>query len=485
MSFISFAVLNNQGLITSILSKVEDLTSQVEVMNSSIRQVDDLLHQGTKIFNQDSGNEASHDKVNLEECIHSAKKLVSAASGVVNALTETSSAMIEGGYVDSEIGLLFTDQQRLVVQNWLFEPTIYETENDHDAELGSPSVTSTSQTEPIVDTSIFTSTSGVETADTHHTQPLEETAAEESDSDLEAEIIGHWQRKGGQKLSEGQYSEAASYLEKALKQAESKHDGKVHFEGRNGTLELLAIAYYHQDKLNDSEEILGKFSEPYEGKLKVLDMLVSVHCERSQWEQAEELVLKHTDSQTRDRRLEELAVRSFKESQWNIARNILFKHPNFEGRDKTLKLVASACYQKDELEMAKDLLLEYLKGKTEQDVQCLESLQMLTDLYLRIGELELAVTFGKRALKCTRKAVGRRHKLFFESVLSIVEMYITKGDIIEADGYAALVSSSEEYLSKLQGELLRESSYSRPRRPWSFVLYGTPYSGREYRHRHF
>ena len=384
-------------------------------------------------------------------------------------------------HAGSEIGPLFTDEQRLVVENWLFEPTIYETEQEDDAEPGNPSVMSASQTEPTIDTFIFTAMSGVETADKYYTPPLEETTAEESDSDLEAEIIGYLQKKGRQKLNEGQYSEAASYLEKALERAEVKQDDKVHFEDRDDMMELLAIAYCHQGKLKDAEERLSKLSEQYDGKPRILDMLISAYCERCQWEQAEELILKHADVQTRDQRLVGLALRSSKESQWNIARDILLKHPNFEGRDKTLKLVASACYQKGELKMAEYLLLEYLKGNMGQDVQCLDSLQMLADLYLRMGELELAMAFGKRALQGWKKTLGRRHKLFFESVLLIVETYIAKGEIIEADGYAALLSSSGEYLSKFQGELFRESSYNRPRRSWSFVLYGTSYGSGEYR----
>ena len=171
---------------------------------------------------------------------------------------------------------------------------------------------------------------------------LDETASEASDSDLEADIIEHWQKKGRLKLSQRQYFEAASYLEKALERARAKHGRDINFEGRDGTLELLATAYCHQGKLNEVEEILSKYSEQYEGKLKILDMLVSAHCKRNQWEQAEKLVLKHTDAQMRDQRLGALAVRCSRASQWTVAKNILLKQTSFEGRDKILKL-SSVC----------------------------------------------------------------------------------------------------------------------------------------------
>ena len=194
-------------------------------------------------------------------------------------------------------------------------------------------------------------------------------------------------------------------------------------------------------------------------------MLVSAHCERNQWEQAEKLVVKHTDAQIKDKMLGRLTMCYSKGLQWNMAKNILLKHTSFKDRDKILKLVASACYQHGEFGVAKMLLLEHVKDKTEEDVQGLESSHMLADLYLQNGELELAVTFGKLALEGRSKALGRQHKLFFESVLLIVEIYIAKGDIVEADGYTALLPSSHKNLSKLRGELLQESSDSRPLRP--------------------
>src|SRR5262245_52463872 len=124
-------------------------------MNLSIRQVDDLLRQDAKNLTPDAGTEVSRHRANLEGCMRSAKRLLSTASSVVGALTETSSAIIQGSYAGSENGLLFTDQQRLVVENWLFEPTIYETGNEDDAEPRNPSVTSASQTEPTINTFIF------------------------------------------------------------------------------------------------------------------------------------------------------------------------------------------------------------------------------------------------------------------------------------------------------------------------------------------
>jgi lipopolysaccharide biosynthesis regulator YciM len=263
-----------------------------------------------------------------------------------------------------------------------------------------------------------------------------------------------------------------------LERAEAKHGCKTDFEGRDGTLELLATAYYHQSKLKNVEEIMNKFGEHYEGKQRTLDMLISAHCERNKWEEAENLILKHTDAQTRDQGLGGLALRCSKESHWNMAKDILLKHTSFEGRDKTLKLVASLCYQNGELRVAEELLREHVKCMMENDVQCLESLHILADLYLQMGELELAVTHGKRALEGRKKTVGRRHRLFLESVLLIVEIYIAKGDIIEADGYTALVSPSHEYFSKLQGKLHREPSERRSLRLRSFMFDGTQQSSR-------
>jgi tetratricopeptide (TPR) repeat protein len=413
-------------------------------MDSNILQFNALLRRDRNTLASTSGNETYSRHIdNLEGCMRSVKKIVSAASSVVGSLSESSSAVLDGSQASSKIGSLFTDGQRRAVENWILQPTIYETEYEHDPEPA------TSQTEHSL---IFTAITK-ETTDTQDNQLLNATAAEASDSDMEADMIEHWQKKGRHKLSHAKYSEAASYLEKALERAEARHDRKTDFEGRDGTLELLATAYYHQNKLKNVEEIMNKFGENYPGKLRTLDMLISAHCEQNEWEEAEKLILKQTDTQTRDQRLRGLALRCSKESQWNVAKDILLKHTSFEGRNKVLKLVASECYQKSELTVAEELLHEHVKCMTEGDVQCLESLHILADLYLQMGELESAVTYGKRALEGRKKIFGRRHTLFFESVFLIVKIYIAKGDMIEADGYTALVPPSHDYFSKLQGKL--------------------------------
>ena len=115
------------------------------------------------------------------------------------------------------------------------------------------------------------------------------------------------------------------------------------------------------------------------------------------------------------------------------------------------------------------LLVEHLKDKTQEDVEYLESMHMLADLSLRTGDLDSALTFGKRALEGRKKALGRRHELFFESVVLLVKIYIAKGDVIEADGYTVLLPSSYEYSFELQGKLLRKPSYGRAFGPWPFM----------------
>ena len=133
ISSTSCSVLNNQGLSANIVSKIDFLTSRLEVMDSSIQQFDSLLRRGRKNLTSESGNETdSRHMDNLEGCMRSAKKLVSAASSVVSSLSENSS-VLEGSQTGSEIGPLFTDRQRRVVENWILEPTIYETENEDDA----------------------------------------------------------------------------------------------------------------------------------------------------------------------------------------------------------------------------------------------------------------------------------------------------------------------------------------------------------------
>lgn len=382
------------------MSKIDVIYSRLEDMNSNIQNFDLLLRRNIRSLPVEQRNETyARDVSNLEGCRESVKKLTSAASSVVDSLSEHRS-VLEGSQTGSVMGVPLTDQKTHSIKNWIFGqiPTIHETENEDLDDHGNATVVSASQTDPTVDSFTFSATSKPDTLDTQYarTEFLDETG-EGSDSDIEADMIADLQKKGGQKLSQSQYYEAASYLEKALDRAEAKHGPDIDSEARDGTLEMLAKAYFHQGKLNKVEEILSKYSGQYDGKLKTLNMLVPAYCERNQWEQAEKLISKHMGG-TKEQGLGWLAAHCVKESQWSVAKNILVKHINFEGRDKILKLVASECLEKGELDVAETFLLEYL-DKTHDDVQYLESLHILGGLYLRKGELESAVIYGKKALE--------------------------------------------------------------------------------------
>jgi hypothetical protein len=52
----------------------------------------------------------------------------------------------------------------------------------------------------------------------------------------------------------------------------------------------------------------------------------------------------------------------------------------------------------------------------------------------------------------------------------MVEIYIAKGDMIEAVGHEALVSSSKEHLAKLQGEHYTDPEFAYvSRSPWTII----------------
>jgi hypothetical protein len=422
-------------------------------MYSTMKELDKMERRAKVNSSTIPENENFRYIADLKGCNSSAKKLLSVAYSVVGDLTEASSGRASPPV--SEFGYLLTDRQRSGLEKWLLEPTTDEFEENEDVPgTSNRSATTVSQAELTVDNSMF-SASGVDTVDTGYSLPLMDTryrnSAEESDSDMEPEFIEHWQKKGRQKLQDGKYSEAVSYLEKALNRAEFKH-GNVHFEGRDGTVELLGIAYCRQGELKDAEECLCKLSDTYEGKLRVLDGLVQAHCERGDWQQAEVLVLTHTrDAPERDVRLRRLAERSVETEAYNVC-DFLFKHSSFQARDQTLMYVATKCYEKGRLGEAETLLLEHIKDKPERGV--LVSLQMLAELYFVKGQLESAAAFGKRVLKGRRKTVGRENKLFYESVIFLIKVCVAKGEMVDADGYSVLLSSNEEYMAKSQGESL-------------------------------
>lgn len=314
-------------------------------------------------------------------------------------------------------------------------------EEEEAAEAGNVSTVSASQTDVMHLSGDFTTVaSGNETVSTQYSQPaLQEVRRGDSDSDLEADLIEHWQKMGSQNIREGHYTEAELYLKKALHRSESKHKRDTPFEGRDGTLELLATTYCHQGKMLEVETILNRYDPSYEGRPHTLTMLISTYCKNHMWEEAEMVLLKYSEPNMKDKRLQSLVLECCEQSQWQAAENFLFKHTNFEGRDAALKDVAFACHRCNQWGTAARLLLEHLKDNSDDDLAMLEARHVLADVYFKNSQLDLAELHCKRVVEGRKRAVGRRHILFYESVVLLMKIYMAKGDMIEAEGYGALL----------------------------------------------
>lgn len=410
--------IDNLGnrLENDIMSKIDNLGNQLNDLQAGIRQFKAANQRMTK------GSDGPKTDIN-SRYLQSAQHFCEKAIDEVSRLTECFSEVPD---VDRRASIFLTPltDPNPRVLDWLQEPDNSSNTSDSYVEHAIASEEETSA------------------ADYSPSHLDDDAIHEASDSDVEPDMIERWQKQGRRKLDESQYLQASSYLEKALERAEAIHGKTICFEGRDGLLDLLAKSYCHQGRFGEVEEILNKYSEDYDGKVNTLYMLLAAQCDMDQWEDAERLLLKYTNSQFRDRLISKLAEYCYEKSQFFIVYNILLSYGSFEGREKILKWLTTAFIEKGEFERAKTLLLEYLKNKAQDDPQSLDASHKLAELYLTTKEFDMAAKYGKKALDGRKKVFGKRNKQFIECIHLLIKIYITKGDMIEADGYIGLLEGT-------------------------------------------
>jgi ankyrin repeat protein len=194
---------------------------------------------------------------NLETCVISAGKIVSTASTLL-----TTSSRGGGSICGSDFGDVLTHDRRRYVESWI---------PGRDTELYSSGSNTLAQS----DEQAMADAPGLDEDD--------------SDSDVESDVIKSLQRTGRQRFEAAEYSEAEGFLQKSIHLLETKKG--LNFEGRDEMFEMLVTSFLNQRKWSEAETALLHFikgrPEREAKMLSSLHILAEVYLEKLELDNAE------------------------------------------------------------------------------------------------------------------------------------------------------------------------------------------------------
>jgi Tetratricopeptide repeat len=383
----------------SLSSKLDSLAIDVHELMQYFRSHNQPANLAIHANNSDS-LVANH----LEECVQSAKKMISSAATIVEARS------IRGG---SEFGDPMSEEQIRRVQQWIPEPPIFEN-NDNSEEqpantvnpVHSHNISSLSDTST-VNSSRFIQDLFESSSSTHFDISLQnvkqrssDLPPNETDSDLAYEKIHHWLRFAYQKFEAKDFAVAESFLKKILEESEKKYpDG---YRWKDKTTKMLAISYCHQRKWEEADRIFG------------------------------------TDFNGRDKTLEGLAMQYFLQGKKDEAGKICLGK-KFPAREKILELLATSFYHEKKWIEASLFLSELLQYDMEEKIR-LERMHTLAEIAFTQKRFEEAKTWCLKAVQGRLTLLGKRNFQFYQSVNLLAQIYDAMGDFVEAEGYKAVLA---------------------------------------------
>jgi len=228
------SVLNNQALNVDLSGKFNAMTEEIQNLLQLFRSNTTTSSVAEPVSNSDEINASLADNArimkNLESCVLSGETILSSATSIISSR----STVFDG----SEFGQELSEQERISIENWIPLLTIKETQEEgHEGRSISP--VKAGQTD-FIDASNDTETSTI-TGDTptRHNQPNESNVFEE-------QLIMNWRETAERNFHSRNYAEAEKYLQRVLERLEARYN--TDFEARNTMREMLANAYYRQNK---------------------------------------------------------------------------------------------------------------------------------------------------------------------------------------------------------------------------------------------
>ena len=336
----------------------------------------------------------------LEDCVQSAGKMISSAATIVE------SRSVRG---NSEFGDHMNEDQRRRVEQWIPEHPIFEHNEEIDVVLPKkttsfprdPNCSSLSDTSTINPSQLIRfSGEDVDLSLKSIDRRISDLSLQDSDSDLEYEVIQHWLKLAIDKFKVRDYLGAESFLKKILVESQKKYGEQ--FPWRDETMRMLAIGYCHQAKWIEADKI---FAEGFK---------------------------------ERNRTMETVAMEFFLLGKKEEAGKICLGK-QFEAREKIVELLATSYYHEKKWHEAKTFLIELLEYEMEEKLR-LERMHTLAEICFAQGDLEDAKTWCTKAVRERLTALGKRHHLFYQSVNLLAQIYDAKGEFVEAEGYKAVLA---------------------------------------------
>ena len=446
---------------------LEDLTVKV---NSLQQSIDDNKH--TRLAASTNANE-SRIMTNLEDCVRSARRMVSSAASIVSARSVRDSQM------GSEHGEQLTEQQRTRIQEWIPPPTIPEDEEHENLHMN-PDDTQNEMSNNLLSTtsSNVGSPSGPgpssdlfserqpETSVTSLSERMADLSTIDPHYDLQVGLIQIWRNSASTNFETKNYAEAEKYLKRIIDRSESLFGTR--FDWRSEVVEMLAIAYCHLDKCGEAEMLLG---EPFEKKQEVIRLLAAKYYRIGDWESGDRIAKSQLSG--RDTDLKELLIEFCQQGRWIGVKKILEKkfegrdqtaealgiafchkgepasaekllEENFDGKERVLRTLSFYYFQNRELTKAEKILMDLFTNIDESSVTYFGAMHTLAEVKLGLQKFNEAEEWALKAMRGQKSVFGMQHTLFYQSVNLLAAVYEAKDELVEAEGYRGLLPSEFE-----------------------------------------
>jgi hypothetical protein len=249
-------------------------------------------------------------------------------------------------------------------------------------------------------------------------------------------------------------------------------------------LPQLVSSYSTAERWELAESVLDRYQ--FRGRDKAICEMLSKCCEHpiskpaqpeaersTQSPQVEESPTIAAFAASRKSRRPSFADASCCRDRWDKSESLLDKYTLFHGREKVLRLFIDTCLDHNDIPatfqliqryptgmVRKELMLnclsfskkkrnwdgaewilqEFLATETMHEFEAAKIRSELGYIHLQKKELDLAEKFCLEAIQTWKKSLGRFQSEFQYSVYICAWIYLEKGDIIEAEGYQALLS---------------------------------------------
>ena len=406
---------------------------------------------------------------NLEECVRSARRMVSSAVSIISARS------VRESQIGSDLGEQLTEQQRTRIQEWIPPPTILEDAEDENPptvpddaknELNnnvsaiSSNIGSVSSPEPFPD---LIGERQPETSVTTLSERIAEVSTTDPHLDLELKLIRNWRKVASNSFEAKDYSDAEKYLKGVMDRSESTLGSK--FDWRSEVVGLLAVVYCHLSKLEEAEKLLV---EPFAQKQEVLRTLAYTYHRIGNWQKAENII-DDPNCSARDEVLRDLIIEFCKAENWiGVA---MVSRKSFGGRDTALELLANKFCQNEQAACAEKLLEEEFNGRetvmhtlglyyfqirdldnaermcrlqlsgNDPEEPNLRAMHSLAEVMLEQEKLDEAEEWALKAMRGRKSVLGMEHILFYQSANLLVAVYEAKYEFVEAAGYKGFLPS--------------------------------------------